>query len=283
MSNTILDVALVVVGALLIIGGLIALGIVMLVRHRRERRMRKRAEEAKRRTETPGLLALAATIEGVRLATDLVRVGKEVGRQGFAPAVAGSLRVLADFTESDRPALRRVVSSDGTVTLMFSDIEESTALNEALGDEGWIKLLKEHDAVIRKSVRQHRGQVVKTLGDSFMVAFKEVPPAVRCAIEIQQVLAEDHHEGDQLIRVRIGLHCGEVTRQGKDVLGLNVSLAARVAAEAEGGEILVSSAVKKLAQPGAPADAQDPVRFGRGRTVRLKGISEAETLYPVHW
>jgi len=249
----------------------------------RRRRARRRALEARRREretrrlsaiEATGVLGLAATIEGVRLA---VRVGTELGRRGLAPVVAGSLRRLADLAETDRPALEGVTGADGTVTLMFSDIEGSTALNERLGDEAWLGLLKEHDAIVRREVRAQRGEVVKTQGDSFMVAFKAVPAALSCAIEIQRALAQGQLAKDPPVRVRIGLHTGEVTRQGRDLFGLNVAFAARVADEAAGGEILVSSAVKNLA---AQADG---VRYGKKRRVRLKGISEAETVYPIRW
>jgi len=251
-----------------------------LIRRQRVRRraleLRRRELEARRLStlEATGVLGLAATIEGVRLA---VRVGTELGRRGLAPVVAGSLRKLADLAETDRPALESVTAADGTVTLMFSDIEGSTALNERLGDEAWLALLKEHDAIVRREVRAQRGEVVKTQGDSFMVAFKAVPAALSCAIEIQRALAQGQLAKDPPVRVRIGLHTGEVTRQGRDLFGLNVAFAARVADEAAGGEILVSSAVKNLA---AQADG---VRYGKKRRVRLKGISEAETVYPIRW
>jgi class 3 adenylate cyclase len=209
--------------------------------------------------------------------TQAVRVGTEIGRQGLAPVVAGSLRRLAELAEADRPDLQRVTAADGTITLMFSDIEGSTALNERLGDEAWLDRLRKHDDVVRREVRTHRGEVVKTQGDSFMVAFRAVPAALACAIGIQRALAEGALAEDPPVRVRIGLHSGEVTRQGRDVFGLNVAIAARVADAAGGGEILVSSAVKTLAAE------VDGVHYGKGRRVRLKGISEAEIVFPIRW
>lgn len=267
--------------------GIAVVGLVtlMLIRRRREQRRaleaRQRELEARARRVSPieatGVLGLAATIEGIRLVTQAVRVGTEIRRQGLAPVVAGSLRMLADLAEADRPDLKRVTAADGTVTLMFSDIEGSTALNERLGDEAWLDRLREHDAIIRREVRSHRGEVVKTQGDSFMVAFQAVPAALACAIEIQRALAQRALAKDPAVRVRIGLHTGEVTTQGRDLFGLNVAVAARVADEAAGGEILISSAVKHLA-------AQvDGVHYGKGRRVQLKGISGAETVYPIRW
>jgi len=273
------SIVLIVVAGIAVVAAVVVLVTLTLVRRRRARRRaleaRRREREARRLSplEATGVLGLAATIEGVRLA---VRVGSEL-RRGLAPVVAGSLRRLADLAETDRPSLDRVIAADGTVTLMFSDIEGSTRLNERLGDEAWLVVLGEHDAIVRKQVRSHRGEVVKTQGDSFMVAFKDVPAAVSCAIEIQRALATGRLAQDPPVRVRIGLHTGEVTKTGRDYFGLNVAVAARVADEAEGGEILVSSAVRNRA---AQADG---VHYGKGRRVRLKGISEAETLYPIRW
>lgn len=273
------SIVLIVVAATAVVAAVVVLVTLTLVRRRRARRAleaRRRELEARRLSplEGTGVLGLAATIEGVRLA---VRVGTELGRRGLAPVVAGSLRKLADLAEADRPALQRVLAADGTVTLMFSDIEGSTALNERLGDEAWLALLKEHDGIVRRQVRAHRGEVVKTQGDSFMVAFKAVPAAVSCAIEIQRALTRGELARYPPVRVRIGLHSGEVTKQGRDLFGLNVAVAARVADAAEGGEILVSSAIKNL------AGQANEVHYGKGRRVQLKGISEAETVYPIRW
>ncbi len=283
MNLNALQVVLLVIGAVVLLSAAIGTAAtVLIIRRVRARRASKRAQaEAWRREEEGldifgpgGVLGLAAGIEGVRFATQMVT---DVGRRGVAPAVAGSLRRLADITETDRPSLRRVLADDGTVTLMFSDIEGSTALNRKLGDQGWMDLLRQHDDIVRRRIKKSRGQVVKTQGDSFMVAFKDLELALNCAIAIQQDLGDEDLAPDPPIRVRIGLHHGEVTRQGRDVFGLNVALAARVAAEATGGEILVSSDFKRLAKPG------DGVTFGRGRTVSLKGISERATVYPVKW
>lgn len=279
---TIQGVLLVVVVVLAVAAAIASLTTVLIVRAVRQRRARRREEEERRRQDentelfgSTGVLALAATLEGVRLATQVAKAGAEVGRSGLAPVVAGSLRKLAAQVETDRPSLRKVVADDGTVTLMFSDIEDSTAINQRLGDEGWLELLHDHDAIVRRRVRKARGEVVKTQGDSFMVAFKELDPALDCAIAIQQDLQDQALAHDTQIRVRIGIHSGEVRRQGRDVFGLNVALAARVAAEARGGEILTSSAVRDM------AGENEEVAFGKGRTVRLKGISEAATVYPV--
>jgi class 3 adenylate cyclase len=276
--QTVSLVAIAVVVVLGVIAGVVLWIVLSTLRRRRERR---RKEEARRALEqlspfsATGVLGLAAGLEGVRLASLALGVGSELAKQGLAPVVAGSLRRLADMTEADRPALRRAIAGDGTVTLMFSDIEGSTSLNQALGDEAWLELLKVHDDIVRRQVRSDRGQVVKTQGDSFMVAFKEVPAAVSCAIDIQRALAEAEPDQSHPVRIRIGLHTGEVTKQGRDLFGINVARAARVADAAEGGEILVSSAVRKQAGTG--------IRYGRGRKVALKGFTAPEQVYQVEW
>jgi adenylate cyclase len=284
-GQTLLVTALIVLGVVLAIAAVVTVAIVVLVRRARDRRRLRREEEARRLREQEsadrfgsGVVALSATLEGVRFATQVARAGAEVGRQGLAPVLAGSLRLLADYAESERlPNLRRLVADDGTVTLMFSDIQDSTTINEELGDEAWLRLLREHDDILRRAIRRSGGRVVKTQGDSFMVAFKSLLPAVECAIASQRALAGAGLGDARPIQVRMGLHHGEVTRQGRDVFGLNVAMAARVAAEARGGEVLVTQEVKRLV--GKDAD----VRFGRGRTVQLKGISKAATVYPVLW
>lgn len=224
---------------------------------------------------TSGVLALAGTIPGVRLATQVARVGVEVRRAGLAPTVADSLRRIADYAESDRPVLRRSISEDGAVVLLFSDIEGSTALNERLGDQAWLELLAAHDRVVRREVRAHGGQVVKTQGDSFMVVFRRLADAVHCAVSIQRRLGEAHLGGQTPVRVRMGIHRGEVTRQGRDVFGLNVALAARVAAAAAGGEVLVSADVAR------DRAEFDDVPVGPRRRTRLKGLSKPVDLFPL--
>lgn len=271
----------------LVVAGSASAAAVFLVRRRAARRAEEARAAARRLEErddvadvfdlaTSGVLALASSIPGVRLAAQVARAGRDVSRAGLAPAVAGSLRRIADYAESDRPVLQRVIADDGSLVLMFSDIEGSTALNERLGDAAWLQLLRRHDGVVRGEVRRHRGQVVKTHGDSFMVVFRSVPGALRCAAAIQRALADEKTPEHDRIRVRIGIHRGEVTRQGRDVFGLNVALAARVASTADGGEILVSQEVV------AQATGVNAVVVGRGRTASLKGLSQPVTVFPVY-
>ena len=156
-------------------------------------------------------------------------------KEGFGAAVRSSIEDLADWAEVERPDLARV-TPDGRVAILFSDIEESTALNERVGDRAWVRLIGEHDRLVRKLVNKRSGHVVKSQGDGFMIAFAHAEQAVRCGIDMQDALHRDaQHKRRNGIRVRIGVHMGRSVRRGDDLFGRNVAMAARVAAEACGG------------------------------------------------
>jgi len=201
------------------------------------------------------------------------------------------------------------------VTILFSDIESSTEMTERLGDQRWMELLREHNAIVREQVAAHDGFEVKSQGDGFMLAFQSARKALQCAIETQRAFAErnrsahpapaslpahpealegraeptpsahastssaraDRSVDVEPIRVRIGLHTGEAIKEADDFYGKAVILAARIAGQAQGGEILVSSLLKELT-----ASASD-IAFGEGREVELKGLSGRHRVFPVGW
>ncbi len=160
-------------------------------------------------------------------------------KDGLGAAVRSSIEDLADWAEVERPDLARLAPS-GKVAIVFSDIEESTALNERIGDRAWVRLIGSHDKMVRRHVKQHAGHVVKSQGDGFMIAFAHPEQAVRCSVDVQRSLSRRPNG----IRVRIGIHMGKSVRRGDDLFGRNVAMAARVAAQADGGEILVSEVVR---------------------------------------
>lgn len=178
--------------------------------------------------------------------------------------------------ESERPNLSRAAAPDGTVTILFSDIEGSTALNERLGDVRWLELLRTHHAVVREQIQTHGGFEVKSQGDGFMIAFPSARGAVRCARAIQSAIGlhlDDHRDGP--IRVRIGLHTGEAIREEADFYGRNVVLAARIANQARGGEILASAVVKQV------TESAGDIRFEDERELRLAGLAGTHRVYSV--
>jgi class 3 adenylate cyclase len=189
---------------------------------------------------------------------------------------ASSVDEVALSVASERPSLGPATAPDGTVTILFSDIEGSSALNERLGDVRWLDLLRMHHRVVRDQVRACGGFEVKAQGDGFMIAFPSARRAIECARAIQAATARDlgsHPSGP--IRVRIGLHTGEAIREESDFYGKNVVVAARIADEARGGEILASTVVKQL------TESAGDVAFEDAREVELAGLAGTHTLYKV--
>ncbi len=157
---------------------------------------------------------------------------------------------------------------------MFSDIEGSTEANAAMGDRDWVRLLGKHNKLVATKVAEHGGHVVKNQGDGFMIAFADPANAVRCSAEVQDALGANPARW-QHIRVRIGVHMGTSVRRGDDLFGLDVAMAARVAGQAAGGEILVSEPVA------AAVGELDDIALGSPRHAELKGLSGTHALFPV--
>jgi class 3 adenylate cyclase len=192
------------------------------------------------------------------------------------PEGATSVDEVAAAIEQERPSLRSAAAPDGTVTILFSDIEASTVMNERLGDVRWLEMLRTHHAIVRDQVSEHGGYEVKAQGDGFMIAFASARRAVQCARAMQQVIDArlgEHPDGP--IRLRIGLHTGEAIRDDADFYGRNVVLAARITDQARGGEILASSVVKQL------TESAGDVRFDNERELELNGLAGTHTVYRV--
>jgi adenylate cyclase len=234
-------------------------------------RSRREAAELQRRVD-PRSWLLPAGREAVKTVWQTANL---VRKEGFGAAVRSSIEDLADWAAVERPDLARV-TADGKVAILFSDIEESTALNERVGDRAWVKLIDEHDKLVRKLVKERSGHVVKSQGDGFMIAFARAEQAVRCSIDLQNALHRDaQRKRHNDIRVRIGIHMGRSVRRGDDLFGRNVAMAARVAGQADGGEILVSATVRD-----ALRDCDD-ISFDNGREAELKGFAGTHHLYAV--
>lgn len=187
-------------------------------------------------------------------------LAEKLSLQGIADtAPDSSIDLLATAVSIERPDLAPHASDDGTITITFSDIEGSTELTERLGDADMQELLRKHNEVVRRAVAAHGGSEVKTQGDGFMLTFANPASAARCGLEIQQTMIGD-------VRVRIGMHTGQVIHEEGDYFGRAVILAARVAAAAAGGEVLASEAVRAALEPAG-------FEFDAGRSVSLKGLS----------
>ena len=191
-------------------------------------------------------------------------------------SLKSSLENVAQSVEMKRPDIASHAAPDGTVTLAFSDMEGFTEMTERLGDEQAHRIVREHNAIVRGRLGDHGGYEVELQGDGFLLAFSKAGDALRCAIAIQRACAAySAVHPEQAIRVRMGLHTGEPIKEGDRFFGMSVILAARIAAQARGGEILVSSVVKEL--------ADSEMRFDAGREVELKGLSGKRRLFRVLW
>jgi class 3 adenylate cyclase len=187
-----------------------------------------------------------------------------------------SIDTVARVVAREQPDLKAHAAPDGTVTIMFSDIEGSTEKTDRLGDKAWIEVLRQHNEIVRKQVTAYGGFEVKNEGDGFMVAFQSAGRAVECATAIQAALSERNEAADERLQVRMGLHTGEVIKEDEDFFGRNVIMAARVAAQARGGEILASSVVKSLL-------SGSDTTWGEKRLVELKGLSGEHEIWSVQW
>ena len=189
--------------------------------------------------------------------------------QTFGVELTTTLDELLASVAEDDTALDVLAGSEGTMTLIFTDIVDSTILAERIGDDRWVALIKNHESDIRRITARHRGTVVKMLGDGSMLAFNSSRAAVRAALEVLTAT------NGQDYQIRIGLHAGEVARREGDLLGLTVNKAARVASVAGAGQILVSTLVAEL------VGEIDGFGFGPQETYTLKGLSGTHTLVPV--
>jgi len=178
----------------------------------------------------------------------------------------------------EQPNLKAHAAPDGTVSILFSDIENSTMMTERLGDLRAQQILREHNHQVRKQVAEYKGFEVKSMGDGFMVAFSSARRALLCAIGIQRAFAAySKQHPKEPIRIRIGLHTGEAIAEGGDFFGKSVIMAARIAAKAAAGEILVSSVFK------AVTETAGDLRFDDGHDVELKGLSGNYRVYRALW
>lgn len=175
-------------------------------------------------------------------------------------------------------AALRPANQQGTLTIVFSDIESSTDLALSMGDRNWVEILTQHNKIVAACVRRHSGTIIKNQGDGFMISFNSSRQAIIACCEIQNRLYEWSVESpNDAVRVRIGAHTGEAIRDSDgDLFGRHVIIAARVGAAAKGGEILVSSLTKEIAA------ARGDLYFGEPKTPELKGLGK-QTVYPVLW
>lgn len=178
----------------------------------------------------------------------------------------------------DEPPSRLPADLHGTVTLLFTDIEGSSRLFNDLGDFAAQEVIRDHHALLAAQAEVCGGHVVKTQGDGAMIAFRGASQALRCAVATQEAIEKwNAGHGSTPLRVRMGLHTGEAIREGDDFAGRAVVVAARIAAEAKGGEILVSDVLHQLAA------STGEFSFEAQRSVDLRGLDGSQVVYALRW
>ena len=176
---------------------------------------------------------LASGIPGARLV--LLESASMAPFLGDTEAV---VRAIDEFLcEGEEPAAKAAVPVAGAFrTVLFTDVEGSTALTQRLGDAKAREVLREHERIVREALEAHCGSEVKTMGDGFMASFSSATRALECAIAMQLAFAAHSESAEESVRVRIGLNAGEPIAEQEDLFGTAVNLAARIAAQAAGGE-----------------------------------------------
>jgi class 3 adenylate cyclase len=257
-----------------------------------------------------------AIMGGVNVRSRPLRTGREiaeaivervVGSVGNSPGVAGALsgpidldalgreikeqvrahrngRQSRDHGRSQSPRREPAAVSDGsnggegTVTILFSDMVDYAGMTERLGDQLSREVLRAHHGMVRQSLQKHGGREIKVQGDGFMVAFRGVARALRCATDMQRAFQTySESNGDRPIRVHIGIHTGELMEEDDDFLGHTVIVASRLAAAAEPGEILVSSLSAQL------VERTEEFRFIDRRETTLKGLTRPQNVATLVW
>ncbi len=193
-------------------------------------------------------------------------------------------RAIHEFLGEDEEAATDAPTAGTVHTILFTDVEGSTALTQRLGDAKARDLLREHERIVREALKAHGGSEVKTMGDGFMTSFSSATKALECAIAIQRAFAKWNAgrggsrtaPAPEPIRVRIGLNAGEPIAEDEDLFGTAVNLAARICAHAEAGQILAPIVVRELA-------AGKQFLFADLGETALRGFEDPVRLFEVSW
>ena len=206
------------------------------------------------------------------------RPGKQASNLTRSRSIVNVKRVSSDSRARRVPARQSKPGARVTRTFLFSDLREYTAFTEAKGDAAAARLLHDYRVLMRREIARHVGAELKTEGDSFYVVFEAASAALECAVGILRQAAERDSLGSEgPLRIGIGVHVGEAVPHDGQYVGLAVNIAARLAAKADAGEIVVSEALRAL----VAAAYRDMMR-DRG-PLRLKGIGEPVRSWSVVW
>jgi class 3 adenylate cyclase len=168
--------------------------------------------------------------------------------------------------------------TEGTVTILFSDMVDYAGMTERLGDRTSREVLRDHHQIVRGLLGTYGGREIKVQGDGFMVAFGGVARALRCASAMQRAFSGySAAHAERPIAVHIGVHTGEAMEEDDDFLGHTVIVASRIADVAASGQILVSSLSAQMVERTEEFSFVDP------REVALKGLTRPQGVVTLAW
>ena len=200
---------------------------------------------------------------------------RELAKQAAAAALQLGKKSAEHIASKHRPVALPTGPRRQWVAVMFTDVADSTRLNESLGDEEWARVLGKHREFIKTSFVSCGGEVVGSQGDGFLGRFNSPGEAVECAVGIQRELHQVENSAGFPLRVRIGVHAGDAMEDDGDLIGQVVNLAARVTSVAHPGEILVTEPV---------ADALGGIFTCEDRGLKeLRGVSQPRHVLAVRW
>jgi class 3 adenylate cyclase len=201
-------------------------------------------------------------------------VPNATGMAQFQQAVLDFL--LEDEHEKDKeePGAPAAKAPAGPLTILFTDMESSTALTQRLGDAKAQELVRAHNTIVRDALKAHSGSEIKHTGDGIMASFAAASTALNCAIAIQR--AVEAQPGETPFRLHIGLNAGEPVAEEDDLFGTAVQLASRICGQAEPAQILASDVVRQLVA------GKDFLFSDRG-DIALRGFEDPVRLYEVRW
>ena len=189
-----------------------------------------------------------------------------------------SLAAIVAEVDPALPDYTNQTSPDGMMTIVFTDIEGSTEMMERLGEEAWLEVIHAHHKLVRNVVGKCGGDVTGAQGDGFMLVFASTGSALSFAVELQRAVQRFNAANRaRSVRVRIGVHTGNVFQLHEDFFGRAVVLAARITGRARGGEVLVSAASKEY------TDRLGLWAYGPPRSLSLKGLADAQRVYSLDW
>ncbi|HEX2239980.1 MAG TPA: adenylate/guanylate cyclase domain-containing protein [Actinomycetota bacterium] len=190
-----------------------------------------------------------------------------------------SSRLLASLATADEGSNQKLahIARGKTVAIVFMDVAGFTTLTEERGDEAALALINRLNVLVERALRGTQGELVKQLGDGFLLAFPSASRAIRAVVGLRDAIQREHEKDESFdIKLRTAVHTGEPLIEEDDMLGHDVNLTARLLDHCRPGEIIVSEAAKE-----GSGQRLKSISFGKGRTKKIRGLSSKVVVFPV--